>query len=145
MKDETINGFSRNEIFSLYRFLCLYECSRMKFLNKAELFKQYPKMEEIETILAHINYKEKTKKELQVMDVDALDNEFYFTEFGSKLHGVFYHLRNSIAHANIIKNGDVVSIKDFENKKTDAECTAKGIIPFKTIEAILAKMQEVFN
>ena len=77
--------------------------------------------------------------------MSALDKEFYFTEFVSKLHGVFYHLRNSIAHANINKNGDAVSIKDFENKKTDAECTAKGIIPFKTIEDILGKMQEVLN
>ena len=57
MKKETINGFSCEEVFTLYRFLYLYECSRMKFLSKAELMKQYPKMVEVETILADINYK----------------------------------------------------------------------------------------
>ena len=136
MEQKNINGFSQKEIYTLYSFLNIYEHERIKYMNQTELFEKYPHIFEIIKAMESFRYEEKTKDKLKEIDINSITNEFYFTEHKSKILGVLYHLRNSIAHAKIRKVGSDVYIEDFDIKIESPEHTAKGKISFKAIEDI---------
>lgn len=133
----TINGFSPKELFSLYTFLNLYEGKKMKYFKEGELLKRYPALEELKTTTSQFTYEESTKEELTSKKMETLNNELYFTHHISKLLGILYHLRNSIAHAKIRKDGNIVTIEDFEPNNKNPHHTAKGKIPYSAVEDII--------
>lgn len=143
MEQKDINGFSQTEIYTLYSFLNIYEQEKMKLFKQAELFNKYPCMSEVVKVMDGFEYGERKIKEIENIDKSSITNEFYYTRHCSKPLGVLYHLRNSIAHANICKDGDDVCIEDFDSKTDNPSCTAKGKIPFKVIEDIHSIMQEI--
>lgn len=143
--EQEINGFERHELFVLYIFLNAYENKRLKYLKEGELLLKYPSMKDVHTIISSICTDEKTKAELKQVDINTLNNEFYFTSHCSKMLGVLYHLRNSIAHANIRKVNDDVYIEDFNTSKTNPEHTAKGKLSFKTIEEIVEITKKIMK
>ncbi len=132
-----INGFEDEEILSLYRFLKSYENKCLKRSSETDALQKYPSLKKIKDVLNSFKYKEKTKAELESIDINSLDNEFYFTEHISDLMGILYHIRNSIAHANMEKDGKRVIISDYDNKKTK-QYTTKGVIDFYYLEKIIS-------
>lgn len=139
----TINGFNEKEISSLYHIVKLYEDNGLKKCLEKDALIKVPSLNNIKAVCMTFTYKEKTTNELKPIDIKSLNSEFYYTHYKSELMGFLYHLRNSIAHAKIVKDGNNVIITDY-NPKNKTDCTAKGIIGFEIIEKI-AKIAEEFN
>ena len=133
----TINGFTPNEICSLYSFLNVYEQKKIKHFKENILLSKYPSLVDVKNIIKAFTAEEKNIDELSLIDSDDLVEEFYYTKYKSKMLSVLYHLRNSIAHAKISKTNDVVSIEDFEANKTNSRHTAKGKVSYASIEKIV--------
>lgn len=134
---EKINGFTPEEIYALYSFLNVYEEKEIKKHNETDLTNCSKILEELKSIISSFNADEKNKDELSQIETKSLNDEFYFTRHKSKLLGVLYHLRNSIAHGKIYKEDDIVMIEDFEPKEDNPQHTAKGKLSYKTIEKII--------
>ena len=140
--DIKINGFDGPEIIGLYAFLKFYEDNNLKKLKEKDAIDNVPCLNKVKELIKGFSYKTKTKNEINSIDISSLDNEIYFTEHVSDLMGILYHLRNSIAHAKIEKDGETVKITDYDNNKSNPLCTTKGTINFKTLKDIISVVQE---
>lgn len=137
VQPEKINGFTPKEIYALYSFLNVYEQKEIKKHNETDLIKSSQTLEELKNIITSFNADEKNKYELAQIEIKNLNDEFYYTHHKSKILGVLYHLRNSIAHGKICKENDIVRIEDFEPKEENPQHTAKGKILYTTLEKIM--------
>ena len=137
----TINGFDEKEISSLYQFLDFYEDNSLKKCNEGDAIKKVPLLTEIKTVMNSFTHDEKSIKELKSIDIESLNNEIYYTEKTSEFMGFLYHLRNSIAHAKIIKEGNNIRITDYYVNKQKQECNAKGVLKYEVIQ----KIAEILN
>lgn len=141
--EQLINGFTGEEIYDLYAFLNVYEQKKIKCLLDGDALAKYPTLSEIKKIISTFQTEEKTKSELKQIAGDSLNNEIYFTAYSSKMLGVLYHLRNSIAHAKISKEGNIVCIEDFDTNKTNPQHTAKGRLSFDILQKIINEMKNL--
>lgn len=140
--NNVVNGFTDIELFNIYHIIKAYEDRGIKKMKEGEVLSKYPILKDIKSIIKNITCDEKTKDEIDLIDIQSLDNEFYFTSWNSELLGVLYHLRNAIAHAKMIKVGDNVTIMDYNLEKSP-KCTAKGIFKYEYIEEIVNIMKQI--
>ena len=145
MDKMNINGFSIEEIYALYTIVVGYERGKLKsFKNETEMLNEYGVLNEVKQIIKSVYCQEKKKEELIGIDEMKLNSEFYFTSRPSKMMGFLYHLRNSIAHAKIKKDGDEVYILDCESGKK-SQYTAKGRFAYEIIEKMSNIMIQIKN
>lgn len=99
----------------LYLYMCSYKF--IKTINSDKEFnKAYPNLKyEILKILSKPNLVVKTRNELKCIKLRS-DNLIYFTVKETKTLSFLRHLRNAIAHDNIIYNTDLHSyiIHDYD-------------------------------
>lgn len=129
-----INGFEEKEISSLYQFLDFYEDNDLKNCNEGDAIKKVPSLTEMKAIMNSFTHDEKSISKLKSINIESLNDELYYTKKTSEFMGFLYHLRNSIAHANILKDGEMVKITDYDIKNTNPQCTAKGKIKYEIIQ-----------
>jgi len=106
-----VNNLSSSEITLFYNFLNIYETTFKKCLSNKNIksyeteFNEYIKKNSIKL-------NKKTLVEIP-KGIPTSNNDFYFTKQKSVLLSFVTHLRNSIAHCQIIKKGESFNLKDF--------------------------------
>lgn len=126
----TINGFTDQEVFDLYAFLEAYEklYSEQDYQKNEILFEKHPELSELENAYKNINYSSKDNSSLIEKVILPNDSEqMYGLRHGSPLLSFLYHLRNSIAHTIIKKEGERIYIED-KTKNRPRRLSAKGYI-----------------
>jgi hypothetical protein len=139
MKNEIINGFSKDQIFQLYKYLVAYEESGIgKYKSTKALLGDHPELSGIEQIGKSIIFHSQTSSELTGINFKSLINEVYFTKSkGNLLLSFLAHLRNSIAHGNVVEHKGMVLITDFENPKYHpTNFNARGCIELGIVNMI---------
>lgn len=142
-----IHGFAEEEVFALYKFLCIYESVLSKMTDGATLVKKY-------TALRGIKSKIKSSlrptcfsraKITNFNDADITPGVFYYSaKKGRKQEiTVLLHLRDAIAHGLIEKSGDYIRFSDFDVKTN--EYTAKGYIEYKKVIDIVNLINKTVN
>lgn len=111
-----INGFCAEEIFQLYAFVEAYETIGIKsYQTQTSLFRTHPELTDLLLVLKKVKCHYAKPVEMNTIDFMNLKNEIYFTEYQiGYLLSLLYHIRNSVAHACIVKYGDTALITDFK-------------------------------
>lgn len=137
MKLKTINGFSPEEIFQLYAFVESYETAGIKnFQTQRALFREHPELTGLIGVIAKVKCHISSSAQMMQIDIKSLKNEIYFTEYQSgNILSLLYHVRNSIAHACAIKEGNSVLITDYKFSQP-TEFSARGRIDLEIINEI---------
>lgn len=129
----SINGFKCEEIFQLYALVKAYEVAGIKsYQTQTSLFRDHPEAKELLNVLSKVKC-HCTRKDMTSIDFKRLNNEIYFTEYHvSNLLSLLYHLRNSIAHANAVKDENSVLVIDYKVKRP-TDFSARGRIEMAII------------
>ena len=140
MPIKIINGFNEDKLFILYAYLCRYE-HKIKSINTLkELTSMYPNLHKLENLISSFSCNISTRESMPAMGLLALPDILYMTNSkGSKVLSFLTHIRNSIAHGQIMKEDDYIHVIDYrENKNTKEKiCTARGKVEIPKIEAVL--------
>lgn len=142
MAQKMTNGFDVKGIGKLYAFLKFYEDNHLKWKCEKDALNDVHSLNEIKKVTNSFHHKEKNTTQLKAININMLNDEFYYTPKTSEFMGILYHLRNSIAHAKIEKVDDKVIITDYDNSKTNPKCTAKGIIRYEIIQSIVDEINK---
>ena len=134
-----IHGFTEEEIFNLYKFLCIYESVLSKMPDGAALIKKYTTLKGVKSKIKRVLKPiclSKTKI-TNINDTDIIPDTFYYSAKKGKKQEitVLLHLRDAIAHGLIEKCGNYISIRDFDVNTN--EYTAKGYIECKKVFDII--------
>lgn len=129
MKSNTFNGFKHSIIIDMYSFICRYQ--KIKGYQKdLDLKNNHPQLHsEMSKLLKRVNYKHtkqvKWEEKYFQEDISACDT-FYFDNKSCIIASILYHIRNSIAHGNIICDKELVRIYDYgKNGKRTANALIK--------------------
>lgn len=143
--ERLINGFTDKEVFELNAFLEAYErlYDEQDYQKNETLFTKHPELADLDKSFSSINYSGKDNSSQIVNETLSEDiQQIYGIRHGSPLLSFLYHPRNSIAHANIRKDGTRLYLED-KTKSRPRKLTAKGYIQsieiVKTITNILNK------
>ncbi len=144
--EKTIHGLKPKEVMELYHYLCIYECEFARMKNQTELERKYPQLTEVKSKLEAFTCNECNRESLQVVGLVPMDNLVSMTNTkGSKFFSFLYHLRNSIAHGQIEKDGDYIYLTDFtfidEVKVFSARGKIEASILFEIIQSINDNIQ----
>ena len=108
---DTIKGFSPEEVLEIYRFLCIYEEKLEKVDSRKKLEETYPELTELNRLMSGFTCNYCTVKSLGTIGLVPMDNHVSMTNCrSSKLLSFLHHLRNSIAHGLLEKEGNNVYI-----------------------------------
>lgn len=142
--EQSINGFTPQEVFLLYAFVESYETAGIKsYKTQTSLFKEHPELKELTLVLNKVKCHYSNSEEMKTIDIKTMDNEIYYTEFQiGHLLSLLYHLRNSIAHACAIKHGTKVLITDFKVKRP-MDFSARGQISIEIIIEFTSILRKV--
>ena len=142
--EKLINGFNEKEIFQLYEFVNAYEeggINNYKSIRK--LLDKHTELSELSVILSEVTCHKSNAAEMKILDFKSFHNEIYFTKpKNSNILCLLYHLRNSIAHANAVKNKKDVLITDFE-AYGGINFTARGKIELKIINRLTETLKKI--
>lgn len=132
--EQSINGFTPQEVFLLYAFVESYETAGIKsYKTQTSLFKEHPELKELTLVLNKAKCHYSNSEEMKSIDIKTMNNEIYYTEYQiGHLLSLLYHLRNSIDHACAIKHGTKTLITDFKVKRP-TEFSARGRISLDII------------
>ena len=113
-----LKGFSEQEVYDLYKYLCIYE-NKIKILKTStEIYKQYPQLNIIEETLNLFTINYSNDEAMQILGIFVPKGFVYCTNTkSSKLYNLLYHLRNSIAHGQIEKENEQVLLIDYKFAK----------------------------
>lgn len=113
-----LKGFSEQEVYDLYKYLCIYE-NKIKILKTStEIYKQYPQLNIIEKTLNLFTINYSNDEAMQILGIFVPKGFVYCTNTkSSKLYNLLYHLRNSIAHGQIEKENEQVLLIDYKFAK----------------------------
>lgn len=113
-----LKGFSEQEVYDLYKYLCIYE-NKIKILKTStEIYKQYPQLNIIEETLNLFTINYSNDEAMQVLGIFVPKGFVYCTNTkSSKVYNLLYHLRNSIAHGQIEKDNNQVLLIDYKFAK----------------------------
>ena len=113
-----LKGFSEQEVFDLYKYLCIYE-NKIKILKTStEIYKQYPQLNIIEETLNLFTINYSNDEAMQILGIFVPKGFVYCTNTkSSKVYNLLYHLRNSIAHGQIEKENEQVLLIDYKFAK----------------------------
>ena len=137
--EKTIHGFKPKEVMELYHYLCIYECVFARMNKQSELEQKYPQMTEAKSKLEAFTCNECNRESLQVVGLAPMDNLVSMTNTkGAKFFSFLYHLRNSIAHGQIEKEGDFVYLTDFTFTNGVKVFSARGKIEFSILFKIIS-------
>ena len=140
MPIKMINGFNEDKLFILYAYLCRYE-HKIKGINTLkELTSMDPNLHKLESLISSFSCHIVKRESMPAMGLLALPDILYMTNSkNSKVLSFLTHIRNSIAHGQIMKEKDYIHIIDYsENKNTKEKIyTARGKVEIPKIEAIL--------
>lgn len=135
-----INGFGDKEIFIFYSFLCRYEKKINAIETSNELISNFPNLQKFDKLISDFTCKLTTREDMPIMGLLALPNTVYMTNSKrTKTLSFLKHLRNSIAHGQIMKEVNYIHITDYREDKSTKEkvYTARGKVEVPKIEAIL--------
>lgn len=142
-----LQGFNEQEVFNLYKYLCVYE-NRIKILkNSTEIYSHYPQLRRLDSIMNLFTMNYANDKAMQDLGVFIPKGHVYCTNTKtSKMYNFLYHLRNSIAHGQIEKEGEQVFLIDYKlmydkkNKIIKKVFSGKGNLEsstfFKVVELV---------
>ena len=126
--EEKILGFEKQEIVVLYHYLCVYEKKLKSLDSNKKLFKEYPAIERIESLLDALNCKEYNSDSREITDKGFGSYYVAMTwSRSSKLTSFLHHLRNAIGHGRIEQQEDYIELKDYDTPKMK-NITAQGRI-----------------
>ena len=113
-----LKGFSEQEVYNLYKYLCIYE-NKIKILKTStEIYKQYPQLNIIEETLNLFTINYSNDEAMQILGIFVPKGFVYCTNTkSSKVYNLLYHLRNSIAHGQIEKENEQVLLIDYKFAK----------------------------
>ena len=100
----------------------------------------YPNLHKLENLISSFSCNIATQESMPAMGLLALPDILYMTNSkGSKVLSFLTHIRNSIAHGQIMKEDDYIHVIDYrENKNTKEKIyTARGKVEIPKIEAVL--------
>ena len=107
MKQEEINGFTKDEVKDLYRFICMYEKGGFGFFYALEdVYRCHPQLVHILPLfLGNLELSKTGLREIQKVDLSTFKNKICFTKSKNKdkVLSFLSHLRNSIAHGLIFR------------------------------------------
>ncbi|MBQ6423561.1 MAG: hypothetical protein IJJ90_08485 [Prevotella sp.] len=113
-----LKGFNEQEVFKLYKYLCIYENKIKTFRNSTEVYNNYPKLKNLDDIMSLFTVNYANNGAMQVFGVFVPKGFVYCTNTkSSKMYNVLYHLRNSIAHGQIEKDNDQIYLIDYKYVK----------------------------
>lgn len=135
----TINGFSPNEVVELYHYLCVY-VSKLEHLGSQDQFeKHYPKLKGIKKVMSSFVCNYCTIESLKTVGIVPMENLVSMTKCRtSKTLSFLHHLRNSIAHSQLKKEGEFVEIIDYKLEKGNKVFSASGKVHTITLFEILS-------
>ncbi len=142
----SINGFTKNQIFQLYDYLVAYEDSGIeKYKSVKALKSEHPELSLIEQVLIPIARYSAKPDEMKDLDFKSLRNEVYMTNNkGNLLLSLLAHLRNSIAHGDAVEQKGNVLITDFANPKYNPiDFTARGCVELSIINNITSFLKQI--
>ena len=139
-----INGFCAEEIFKLYAFVEAYETIGIKsYQTQSSLFRTHPALTDLQLVLKKVKCHYAKPVIMKTIDFKTLENEIYFTEYQiGYLLSLLYHIRNSIAHACIMKFGNAVLITDYK-VHCPVDFSARGNISLNIINEFTEILQKV--
>ena len=133
--EQSINGFSPQEVFQLYSFVEAYETAGVKsYKTQRSLFKEHREFKYLLLVFKNVICHYSKSEEMKSIDIKSMDEEIQFNKNQKgQLLLLLSHLRNSIAHACAIKNGTKVLITDFK-VRCPTDFSARGQISLETIK-----------
>lgn len=139
-----INGFCAEEVFQLYAFVDAYETIGIKsYQTQTSLFRTHPELTDLLLVLAKVKCHYAKPVDMKTIDFKNLENEIYFTEYQiGYLLSLLYHIRNSIAHACIVKSADAALITDFKVYRP-VDFSARGNISLNIINEFTEILKKV--
>ncbi len=135
-----IHGFNPSEVIDLYHYLCIYENNIAKIYSQKNLINMYPKLKDIDQLMAGIVCNFCNIESLEIIGLAPMDNLISMTKSrNSKQLSFLHHLRNSIAHGQIEKDGNFIHLLDYgydKNKKKifSARGKIKSSLLFKIVK-----------
>lgn len=143
----SIHGFSSDEVMDLYHYLCIYEKELAKIESQVNLINKYPKLKDIEQLMAGIVCNFCTKESLKVIGLVPMDNLISMTKSrSSKSLSFLNHLRNSIAHGQIEKDGNFIYLLDYGYDKDNSKVfSARGMIKSSSLFKIVKLINNNIN
>ena len=135
-------GFSNSEIVELYKYLCIYEGVIKNIGSQKELMTTYPNLKELEILRSSFACSKCTRNYLSSVGILSLNNLVSMTSSRSSILLSFLnHLRNSIAHGLIEREGGYVHFSDYlldnKIKRFSANGKIKSSVTFKIIQIII--------
>ena len=139
-----INGFCAEEIFRLYAFVEAYETIGIKsYESQKSLLKDHPELKGLLSASIKVKCHYAKLAVMKEIDFKTLENEVYLTEYQTGyLLSLLYHIRNSIAHACIVKYGDAALITDFKVQRP-IDFSARGKISLNIINEFTEILKKV--
>ena len=113
-----LKGFCEQEVFDLYKYLCVYENKINNLKSSTEIYNQYPQLKGLEDIMNLFTINYANDEAMQVLGIFIPQGFVYCTNTkSSKVYNLLYHLRNSIAHGQIEKENEQVLLIDYKFAK----------------------------
>lgn len=143
--DATINGFKKPEIFQLFAFLVAYEESGIGKYKKSTkiLIQEHPELRDLAENFKLVKYHKANNDFMQVLDFNQLNNEVYLTKSRGNLQlSLLAHLRNAIAHGNVMEHNHKVLITDYP-KNRPADFSARGCMNFEVINEFTKTIKKI--
>ena len=110
-----LKGFNEQEVFNLYKYLCIYE-NKIKILkNSTELYCHYPQLNNLGDVINLFRVYYANDEAMHGLGAFVPKGYVYCTNTKtSKTYNFLYHLRNSIAHGQIEKDNEQVFLIDYK-------------------------------
>lgn len=143
MTNSIVHGFEVHEAFRLLSFLFCYE-TKLKKVKSTDAFETFFKnSRELRDLVKSLNCYI-TSKDV-IWGIGAMDqtDTVYMTSGNRCLVMAFLcHLRNSIAHGQIEKVGDVIQISDYNYNKKAMVYSAKGSVKSEILWEIITTVNK---
>ena len=143
--DTTINGIKAHEIFQLYAFLVAYEESGIGQNKKStkKLLQEHPELIGLIDNFKLVKYHQANNDFMQVLDFKQLRNEIYLTKNKGNLQlSLLAHLRNAVAHGNVVKYNQKVLITDYP-KNRPVDFSARGCLDIEIINEFTKTLKKI--
>ena len=136
--EKIIHGFDANEVVELYHYLCIYESELKLIVSKEAFVNSFYNHKELEQLIAGIVLNYCTKESLKVIGLVPVENLVSMTKCrNTKTLSFLHHLRNSIAHGQIEKDGDYIHLIDYGYENNEKVYSARGKIKSNVIFEIV--------
>ena len=130
MANIVFNGFTKDEIVTLYKFICVYNSEICNSFQKLSII--YPKSSNWDVIISpETLVHPKTKQEVLNLKITPEDKHFYFSKHkGSVLKSLLHHLAQAITLGNIRKEGKNIVIDRTKESTVFGQLKADSLFSF---------------